>query len=167
MTELVKLRGLSRKGVRVGNGQLTNTVNRVVDLDDPTSRRDLQHHSAIGQFISVGDIPAAVATGAVTTSTGNAQVGVTAGTLKREDGQTVTISANAALATAADATNPRISLVTAANADGALAVTAGTAAATPTVPRPPADVTVLAQVRVLPSGGPGPTVVTDVAPRLL
>lgn len=170
MTELIKIRGLSRKGVRIGNGQVTNVANRVVDLDDAATRRDLQHHSAIGQYISAGDIPAAVASGAVSTNGTTTTVTTSAGTLKRDDGSTVAIGVqtNQALASAPDVTNPRIDLVVVNNTTGAVTQVAGTAAASPVPAQAATGTTALAQLRVAANATtPAGVVITDVAPRLL
>lgn len=170
MTELVKVRGLSRRGVRVGNGMLRSTATRVLDLDNAVSRRDLSKHSAIGQFVVVGDVEAAVASGAVSTNGTTITVSTSAGTLLREDGSTVAIGAqtNQALAAVPDTTNPRIDIVVANNGTGAVTQVAGTAAASPVPARPANDTTVLAQVRVAANAStPAGVVITDVAPRLL
>jgi hypothetical protein len=170
MTELVKVRGLSRRGVRVGNQIISNTATKVVDLDDSKTRQALGHHTAIGQVFSVGDVLAAVKTGVVSTNGTTTTVSTSAGTLLREDGVTVTVAAtpNQALAAAPDATNPRIDLVVVNNGSGAVTQQAGTAAATPVAPRPTGDVTVIATVRVANGATtPAGVTITDVAPRLV
>ena len=149
---------------------VTSTANRVVDLDNVASRQALTHHSAIGQFVTVGDIPAAVASGVVSTNGTTITVTTSAGTLLREDGGTVTVAAanNQALASAPDGTNPRIDLVVVNNGTGAVSQVAGTAAATPLPARPTGDVTVIAQVRVAAAAATAAgIVITDVAPRLV
>lgn len=169
MTELIRVRGLSRRGVRVGSGMLTSSATRVVDLDSGTNRRDLSKHSAIGQFIVVGEEDLAVATGVVVTNGTTTTYSVSAGTLLRQDGQTVTVAAqtNTALGTAPDATNPRIDVVSVTPA-GAVAYTAGVAAATPVAPAPPAGNTPVARLRVANGATtPAGVVITDVAPRLV
>jgi hypothetical protein len=169
MTELVRVRGLNRRGVRINTGRVTNQRTSVIDLDNGKTRSDLSHHSAIGQLIVVGDATTAVASGAVSTNGTTTTISTSAGTLLREDGTTVTIGAqaNQALASAPDATNPRIDLVLVNNGSGAVTQQAGTAAATPVIPRPTGDVTVLATVRVSANATtPAGVVITDVAPRL-
>lgn len=166
MAELVKIRGLDRKGIRIGGRTVRSDKSVVIDLDDSKTRRDVSRHSAIGALVVVGDVPAAVVSGVVVSNGTGLTVDVTSGSLTREDGQTVTVAAADDFAlTAADGTNPRIDLVTVNNATGAIAKVDGTAAATPAVPRPSGDVTVLAQVRVN-AGATSPTSITDVAPRL-
>lgn len=135
MTDLIKIRGLSRQRIRVGGAVLSNTTTRVVDLDSGTARRDLAHHSAIGQYIVVGDTPGAIATGVVASSGTTLSYSVTAGTLLVEGAGTITVNAvsNVAL-TAADATNPRIDLIQVDMQSGAISKKDGTAAATPFAP---------------------------------
>lgn len=169
MAELVKVRGLNRgRGVSVNNKLLTSTRSTVVDLDDPTTRRDVQRHTTLGALIVVGDAPVAVATGAVVSNGTTTTWSVSAGTLLRNDGQTVTVGAlNNQAITAADATNPRIDLVVVDNASGVVAKQDGTAAATPAIPVPAAGKTVLATLRVAANAAtPAGVVITDVAPRL-
>lgn len=168
MTELIRIRGLNRRGVRVGTGMLTSKVTRVLDLDSGTARRDLSKHSAIGQFIVVGEEDLAVATGVVVSNGTTTTYSVSAGTLLRGDGVTVTVNAvsNQAI-TAPDGSNPRIDLVSVTPA-GAIVYSAGTAAASPVVPAPAAGNTVLARLAVATSATtPAGVVITDVAPRLL
>lgn len=168
MTELIRVRGLNRRGVRVGTGMLTSRATRVIDLDSGANRRDLSKHSAIGQFIVVGEEDLAVATGVVVSNGTTTTYSVSVGTLLRADGTTVAVTAvsNQAI-TAADVTNPRIDLVTVTPA-GAIVYLAGTAAATPVVPAPAAGNTVLARLAVAANAAtPAGVVITDVAPRLL
>lgn len=168
MTELVKIRGLSRKGVRIGSGRLVNSVTRVVDLDDAVTRRDLSHHSAIGQFITVGDTDVAVSSGVVASAGTTLSYSVSAGVLLLENGSTVTVGAvsNVAL-TAADVTNPRIDLIHVDKSSGAVAKTDGTAAASPKPPSAPSGKVAVAQVLVVAGATTlAGTTYTDVAPRL-
>lgn len=63
MAQLIGIRSLHRRGIRIG-GQLVKPDATVeVDVDDPKVRRDLQRHSAIGAVIVVeakGDLEARV-----------------------------------------------------------------------------------------------------------
>lgn len=69
MAQYVALRALNRSAkVRIKNSagtrvSLSTTVDTVVDLDDPDVRRQLGHHSAIGQYIvtAANDFDGAVA----------------------------------------------------------------------------------------------------------
>lgn len=169
MAELVRVRGLSRQGIRLGNIVVRNNVTKVIDLDDAKTRQALAHHSAIGAVTVVGDIGAAIQTGVVCTNGTTTTVTTSAGTLTREDGQVVTVAGanNQALASAPDATNPRIDLVVVNNGSGAVSQQAGTAAATPAIPRPTGDVTTIARLNVAANAStPAGVVITDVAPRL-
>lgn len=170
MAELVKVRGLNRKGVRIGSRTITNGKTVVVDLDDAITRRDVSRHSTLGALVVVGDSPAAVTTaaGLAVTAGTTTTVSSAAGTVLREDGASIAYTAsNNQTVTAADATNPRIDLVSRPLAGGALTVTAGTAAASPVPPLTPANNIAVATVRV-PANASASTqyTITDVAPRL-
>jgi hypothetical protein len=169
MAELVEVRGLNRRGVRIGTKTVTNKSSSVIDLDDAVTRRDVSKHTTIGALAILGSVPVAVASGAVVSNGTTTTISTTAGSLLRNDGQVVTVAAvnNAALASAPDATNPRIDLVVVDNASGAVTNVAGTAAATPVIPVPAAGKTVLATVRVAANASTSAgVVITDVAPRL-
>lgn len=167
MAELVKVRGLTRQGIRLGGTTVRNTTSVVIDLDDLPTRKAVAHHSAIGQLVVVGDIALAVATGVVVTNGTTTTYSVSAGTLTREDGQTVTVGAvsNQAI-TAPDSTNPRLDIVSVTPA-GAIVYAAGTAAATPVLPAAVAGNHRLAVLAVAANATtPAGVVITDVAPRL-
>lgn len=167
MAELVRVRGLSRSGIRIGGTTVRNTTTVVIDLDDANTRKAVAHHSAIGQLVVVGDASVAVLTGTVVTNGTTTTYSVSAGTLQRDDGQVVTVSAvNNQAITAPDATNPRLDLVSVSPV-GAIVYSAGTAAATPALPVPAVGNIVLAQLRVAANATtPAGVVITDVAPRL-
>ena len=168
--ELVSVRGLQRgRGIRLGTTSVNNTQTKVIDLDNAAHRRDLGHHSAIGQVVVIGPVPVAVASGVVASAGTTLSFSTTAGTLVRDDtGQTITVAAvnNSAL-TAADGTNPRIDLIVVNNNSGAVTKVDGTAAASPFPPAPTAGTTPIAQVRVNAGAttAAGSTY-TDVAPRM-
>lgn len=167
MAELVRVRGLSRQGIRLGGTTVRNNTTVIIDLDDGNTRKAVAHHTAIGQLIVVGDAPLAVASGVVVTNGTTTTYSVSAGTLTREDGQVVTVSAvsNQAI-TAPDGSNPRIDLVSVSPV-GAIVYSAGTAAATPLIPVPAVGNTVIARLAVAAGATtPAGVVITDVAPRL-
>lgn len=176
MTELVKVRGLNRqRGIRVGGGSLTSAATRVVDLDDGASRRDLAHHSAIGQYVVVGDADAAVKTGVVVSNGTTTTYSVSAGTVvaqanadqnRPEATLTVNAVSNQAI-TAPDGSNPRIDLVHVDLTSGAIGYTAGTAGATPAKPATPANKLLLATLTVAAGATtPAGVVVADKALRM-
>jgi hypothetical protein len=170
MTELIKVRGLTRSGggVRINKKKVTSTKTVAFDLDDTVTRRDLARHAAIGAIVVVGDLSTAIGSGVVTSAGTGYSYSVTAGTLKRENGADVTVAAVTNVAhTAADVTNPRIDVIHVDDADGTVAKTNGTAAATPNPPLTPAGKTAIAQVRVAAGATTAAgTTYTDVAPRL-
>jgi hypothetical protein len=59
MATPVGIRSLARRGIRIGNSNpaksklIKNDQTYFVDVDDPVTRRDLAHHTAIGQVIVV------------------------------------------------------------------------------------------------------------------
>jgi hypothetical protein len=168
MAELVKVRGLNRnRGVRVKGLSLVAGTSKVVDLDDPVTRRDVSQHSALGAIVTMGEVPAAVVSGVVTTAGTGLTVSVSAGSLLLDiNGQTVAVGASANFAlTAADATNPRLDLITVNNSTGAVAKVDGTAAATPAPGTAAVGTTAIAVVRVN-ANATAPTSITDVAPRM-
>lgn len=166
MAELVKIRGLGRKGVRIGNTTVTNKKSVVIDLDDAKTRRDVERHSAIGALVVVGEAPAAV-TGATVTAGTTTTVSSAAGTLVREDGTVTFAAANNQAVSAADGSNPRIDLVSRDLVSGAITITAGTAAASPVAPVTPAGKVAIATVLVPTSAtASSEYTITDVAPRL-
>lgn len=173
MPPFVIVRGLSRRALRIGGQRITNKADVTIDLGDPTTRRDVGHHSAIGQLTVVGDrLPAATAVtvitqgGVVTETAGTTARGldVSAGTLKVAAGTTQAIAAQTVAFGAADATNPRVDLVVVADASGTASVVAGTARATgPAAPAAGAGNTALAEVYV-PANATKPSWIRDVRP---
>ncbi len=172
MPELVKIRGLARRGVRIGaTGDVTpaktvsSKATAIINLDDPITRRDVARHSAIGSLTVVGDVFAAVRGCAVSQGTG-LTINIGAGTLFREDSvDPVAVAAASVTLVAADVANPRIDLVVVNTWTGAVTAVAGTAAATPQPPGLPANSVGLAQVRVN-AGATTPAFVRDVTPRM-
>lgn len=167
MAEFVKIRGLDRRGVRIGGLVATNAKTIVVDLDDARTRRDVSRHSAIGALFSVGETDVAIESGAVVTPGTTTTVSISAGVIGRDYGADIAIAAAANQAVTVDATNPRWVLVSADKNSGATTVTLGTPAATPVLPATPTDDVVLAQVYVPAAAASSAAyTITDVAPRL-
>jgi hypothetical protein len=174
MAELVRVRGLARRGIRIGRtsggaAMVANNKTRVIDLDDGVTRRELAHHAAIGQVAVVGDAPYAVQSGVVTTNGTTTTVTVSAGVLLLPTGGTRAVAGvtNQAI-TAADATNPRIDLVLVNLATGAITLQAGTAAASPQAPVSGTyNLYPIASIRVAANAAaPADVVITDLAYRL-
>lgn len=169
MTELIRVRGLNRSSnVRVGKGKLSPTKTTVLDLDDGTTRRDLAHHSAIGQYVVVGGTDVAVVSGVVASAGTGLSFSVSAGSLLRNDGSTITVAgvSNSAL-TAADSSHPRVDLIVVDKASGAASKVDGTAAVAPVAPATPSGKLAIAEVLVATSATTSAgTTYTDVAPRL-
>lgn len=166
MAELVRVRGLSRRVVRLGTKSINNKATSVVDLDDPVTRRDVGHHSTLGALVIFGTVVAAVSSGAVVSNGTTTTFSVTAGTLLRsDDGTTVAIPAgtNTALGTAPNVTNPRLDLVVADVVTGAVSQVAGTAAVAPQQPAVPSGKIPLATLRVAANAAaPADVVVTNI-----
>lgn len=161
MAPFAVVRGLARRPIRIGGQRVTNKSDVTIDLGDATTRRDLAHHSAIGQVTVVSDrlpantaITVIVSGGVVSETTGTTTRGldVSAGSLKVAAGTTQAIAAQTVAFGAADATNPRVDLVVVADATGVASVVAGTARATgPAAPAAGAGNTPLAEVYVPPT----------------
>lgn len=171
MANYIKVRGLARRGFRVGGQQITSGKVSVVDLDDGTSRRDFGHHASIGQLASLGATDAAVArAGAKVTPGATTTVDVSAGAVlvdKAVPGAAATsnaITATAGVVVAANATGaPRVDLVSVLKTGGAPVYTVGTAVP----PALPANSVPLATVTVpSPLGASTSYTITDIAPRL-
>lgn len=178
MAQLVQVRGAQRSRYRVGGLPITSWTTQTFDLDDPTTRRELGHHIAIGQAFIVGD-RAPVATAAtvvqginqgIVTFTGGKQnpgtVDVKAATLVHADGTTQAVAAVSALALgAAHATLPRIDIVQVDDTTGVVSVKAGTARATgPAAPAPDANNVALYEVTRPPANSTRPVTLRDVRP---
>lgn len=126
-----------------------------IDLGDGQSRRDLQHHMAIGALLTVGSISDTVtsdlffASGVTpTASATNMTVSVSAGDLEsRTYGNTLAVGAQTVTLANADATNPRIDRLVVDEA-GTVSVIEGTPAATPVAPATPANKTSVGTVEV-------------------
>lgn len=177
MANYVRVRGLARRGFRVGGQQITSGKYSVVDLDDGSSRRDFAHHTSIGQLVSLGATDAAVTRlGAKVTAGATTTVDVSAGTVNVD--KSVNVPGTAATANAITATPGitvtanasgfnRIDLVSVPKAGGTPVITTGTGAATPVPPALPANSVPLALVQVpSPLGASTSYVITDIAPRL-
>ena len=178
MAQLVQVRGAARAPYRVNKLPVTSWTTQTFDLDDPTTRRELGRHIAIGNAFVVGDrAPANTATPVVqnvndliVTFTGGKQnpgtVDVKAGTIVRADGNTQAVAAVAALALgAAHATLPRIDIVQADSTTGAVTVLAGTARATgPAAPAAAANNIALYEVTRPPQNSTRPVTLRDVRP---
>lgn len=165
--ELVRVRGLNRRGVRVGSKIITSSATTVINLDDGPTRRDVSKHSAIGALFVVGDALAAFSSGVVASAGTTLSFSVSAGVLAREDGNVTVAGVSNSALTAADATNPRIDLIVVDAVTGATSKVDGTAAASPVAPVTPSGKIPVATVRVaaLATTAAG-TTYTDVAPRL-
>lgn len=196
MPTYVRVRGLARRGIRLrssigaagGNAiTIAGLQTTIVDLDDPKTRADIAHHSAIGQ-LQVVDYVSGARVGATTSNNG---LIVTSGLVVGNPGQTFVLPFTAGSLTwfnttgsvwtvvpvaagtvtiGAPSSTPRIDTVV-VNTAGTVSVTAGTpagnspspapAVATATIPVSPAPV---AQVYVPTTGGTAPTYVLDVRP---
>jgi hypothetical protein len=59
MATVIGVRSLARRGIRIQNTDPTKTklvkpdATAFIDVDDPKTRRDVAHHSAIGQLVVV------------------------------------------------------------------------------------------------------------------
>jgi hypothetical protein len=63
MAQLIGIRSLHRRGIRIGGTLVKPDETTEVDVDDAKVRRDLQRHSAIGAVVVVeakGDLEARV-----------------------------------------------------------------------------------------------------------
>lgn len=149
MPTYARVRGLARRGIRVrsklGGGNavtIGGSSTITVDLDDPNTRQDIAHHSAIGQLQIVDFVArqtsAAASAGAVqsgfvvTPRQGSLVADVTGGTFLWNDAttlRTVTLTATTVTFGANATANPRTDYVvldvTAGGATGAVIVTAG------------------------------------------
>lgn len=166
MAELLPIRSFSRSQ-RYSIGLKRIHTNRTVsiNLSNPEVRRDLGHHAAIGAFYPVGPLTITadagyVAQGGAVTQTTPASltVNVAPGALKVRSSYDAnnnpvypagftTFAATTKTVGAADATNPRIDLVSVNNA-GVVTLTPGTAAASPVAPALPANSVELARITV-------------------
>lgn len=175
MARFIRIRGLTRKGFRVGNSpnakQVTNNAETIVDLNDTPTRVALQHHATLGAFVVAGTSPTAdggstVVSGGVGSAGSGLSVNTSAGEIRRDDGvyKALTAGTNTALG-ANSSGNPRIDLVQVDGTNGgAVAVTAGTPAASPVAPTTPAGKVPLYTVAVADSAS-APGTITDVRPR--
>jgi hypothetical protein len=178
MAQLVQVRGAARSPYRVNKLPVSSWVTQTFDLDDPTTRRELGRHIAIGNAFVVGSrSPANTAVtvvdtidAGIVTFTGGKQnpgtVAVKGGNLRLAAGTTQAIVAQTALALgAADATNPRIDIVQVNETNGVVSVKAGTARATgPAAPAADASNVALYEVTRPPTGSSRPVTLRDVRP---
>lgn len=179
MAEYVKVRGLSRKGVRIGKVVVTSRSTVTLNLDDPKTRQELAHHTAIGQVVTVGEVaPAATAVSVVnsvdglilrpTSGTTVRGLDLSAGQVRQANGTLTTVNAITVTYAAPDATNPRVDLVQVIETTGVVSLVGGVARATgPAAPAattgPPAGVP-LWNVVVPPVGSTQPVTLIDVRP---
>lgn len=178
MALYLPVRALNRSSkIRIDNQTVAPGTTTYVDISKGSVAKEVASHSAIGQLLVVGPVSASntdiiVASGAVIDQGASAAdliLGVSLGELRtRSTGVHVAIGATvtAVTITTADGTNPRIDVVVADNATGAITAVAGTAAAVPVVPATPAGKTALARVAVAAAAtGLANAVITDVRPR--
>lgn len=126
-----------------------------VDLGDSWSRRDLQHHMAIGALLTVGSISDTVtsdlfATAEPTVTAGTGALTVTIGDFTLESrtyGNTLAVTGKTLTLTPNTSSDARIDRVVVDEA-GNLSVIEGTPAATPAAPATPANKTTVATVDV-------------------
>lgn len=179
MAPFLPVRAISRsQKVRIGRGNnaevLVDTTT-YVDLADGQSKKDLQHHQAIGAVIVVGSLSASnanvIVTNGVTTDEGASNADMIVRTyagdlLVRDTGARVSVAQTDTTLSAADATNPRIDIIQVNYTTGAVTKKNGTAAASPTAPTADAGNIAVAQISV-PANDTAITTnqVTDVRPR--
>lgn len=169
MAEFIKVRGLTRSGggLRINKKAVKSNKTIVLDLDDAVTRRDLARHMSIGALVVVGDVHVAVASGVVASAGTTLSYSVTAGSLKRDDGSVIAVTAATNVALTIAAANPRIDVIHFDDYTGAIAKTDGTPAASPTPAPTPIGKTAIALVRVNANATTAAgTTYTDVAPRL-
>lgn len=174
MAVYLPVRSLNRSSaIRIGTQTATTGTTIYVDISNASVRRDLAHHTSIGQVLVVGglsqsNVDTVVTTGGTVTAGAGLTVNVAAGeTRTRSTGAYVAGAAatNQALAAAPSAGNERTDLVS-WSSSGAVVVTNGTVAATgaSVVPATPTGNTPLATVLV-PASATVPGTITDVRPR--
>lgn len=176
MALYLPIRAISRsQGVRVGGTKVSTTTTKYVDISDGQTRRELNHHSAIGAVVVVGPLTATdsdivVETGGLVTANGSPDqaVDVSAGEVRvRSTGEWTAFTAASNLsATAAHGSLARVDIVQVDSTDGTVSYKAGTAAASPVAPDPDEDNVAIAEIaraandNTIASGD-----ITDVRPR--
>lgn len=168
------IRAVSRsQNIRVGQQKITPDATFYVDINDGPTKRDLNHHQAIGSVVVVGSLTASntdqvVVTGGVVSNGTGLTVNVTAGEIKtRSTGAYVAGASGTNFAlTAADGTKDRTDLIWWDGTSGAVGKTDGTLAnaGTSVAPATPAGKVALATVLVA-AGVTSPGTKTDVRPR--
>ncbi len=118
-------------------------------VDAPTYPQQARLDSRDLDILTAGDAQTGALTGCAVTAQGspNMTVAVAVGTVMIAGALIAVTAANSGTFTAANATNPRIDLVTIDTA-GAIQIVTGTAAATPAIPTIPASRMVLARVDI-------------------
>jgi hypothetical protein len=176
MASFLPIRAFNRsQQVRIASQKIKTDTTAYIDISDPKTLRELQHHSALGAVYPVGELSTSNATavfeGATVDEGSNAAdmvVQINAGRLyTRDTGVTiVAVKAGTITITAADATNPRIDIIQVHTTTGAVTKVDGTAAASPVAPAASATNVVIARVSV-PANDTAITTdqITDVAPR--
>lgn len=192
MPSYVRVRGLARRGIRV-RSSISGTGNAVtvagnqtvtLDLDDPKTRADISHHSAIGQLQVVDYVnrsTSAAASAGVFTAGGNVVprsgslvADVTPGTFVWNDAatlRTVTIPAQTVTFGANASGNPRTDFVIITPVAGGTTFSITVTAGTTTFPfggapaAPAAPVQVVAEVLIA-NNAIAPTYVLDRRPLI-
>lgn len=175
MASYLPIRAFNRsQQVRIGGSKIKSDTTSYVDLSDPKTQREFQHHSALGAvyvaFLSASN-PTQVFEGATVDEGSNAAdmvVAVNDGRIfARDTGVTVVqIKESTITMTAADGTNPRIDIIQVHTTTGVATKVDGTAAASPVAPAASASNVAIARVSV-PATDTAITSdqITDVAPR--
>jgi hypothetical protein len=93
MATFVTVRGLNRRGVRIGGKLIKNNASATIDLDDAKTRKELAHHSAIGSVAYLGSVGGAggsdsgvIFTGGVVSAGTGLTVNVSASEIRKPDG---------------------------------------------------------------------------------
>lgn len=176
MALYLPVRAISRsQKIRLGRQTATRDTTIYVDISDINTRRDIEHHQALGALLVVGPLSVSnsdtVVAWGVDTDEGAANNDLVVRTYKgelrnRQTGVFVAVAQTDTTLSAADGTNPRIDIIQVHTTTGAVTKKNGTAAASPVAPTADASNIAVAQISV-PATDTAITTnqVTDVRPR--
>lgn len=184
MAQYLGVRAFNRsQAVRIGQQTVRSVTSTgalapitYIDLEDKVARKELAYHSAIGAVYACTEVQGhnyslSINTGATIdqgSSASDLVLGIAAGEARDDAGVYYTIGAASSAVTlaTADATNPRIDLITMKISDRTIDKVTGTAAASPVVPSVPTGYIPLARVAVAANAtGIANAAITDLRPR--
>lgn len=150
MAEYIGIRAVNRSAnVRINKVKITSTATTLIDISDPTTKKEFGHHSSIGQIYVVSGLSTALIVtqyglGVTPTETESKKIAVAAGELRnRSTGAVITVPTKE-LEITKTTTKPRIDNVVVKLADGVASIQEGTAATEPVAPTVEAGYVVIA-----------------------